>query len=312
MPGCLSLAGPRRRSSRRRRCALTVSILRVAMWCGGLVAMETAGLPYFQGGEQSGVRSRELGNASTANQRAFDGASGRAFARHFVGLEMAHFPAARGAARGTGERGEAIGGSKRRRRGPTWCRGVPPRRRRIPPPPSFRPRPASGCRCGASGAGGGRGNLGTWESGELTLRGGRGRDASFPGFQIPRLRAESGPSTSPNGHKPSFPTRSKILSRTNYEWQVSGEKTDPLFGSTRPTAVRRRVEADRRQRLTRSGKRQLTRGRAFAPDSPKQPFGHQRPRPAPGATRSPASNSLGLKAIARSGGRSRSSSPTGQ
>jgi hypothetical protein len=56
--------------------------------------METAGLPSLQGGEQSGVRSRELGNASTANQRAFDGASGRAFARHFVGLEMAHFPAA--------------------------------------------------------------------------------------------------------------------------------------------------------------------------------------------------------------------------
>jgi hypothetical protein len=41
------------------------------------------------------------------------------------------------------------------------------------------------------------------------------------------------------GHKPSFPTRSKILSRTTYEWQVSGEKTEPLFGSTRPAAVAR-------------------------------------------------------------------------
>jgi hypothetical protein len=156
--------------------------------------METAGLPSLQGGEQSGVRSRELGNASTANQRAFDGASG---------LEMAHFPAAQ-----VPRAGQAKGGGHRRLEAAPPRADLVPRRASAattdPPPPSFRPRPASGCRCGASGACGGRGNLGTWESGELPPRGGRGRGASFPGSQIPRLRAESGLSTSPNGHLPSY------------------------------------------------------------------------------------------------------------
>ena len=50
-----------------------------------------------------------------------------------------------------------------------------------------------------------------------------------------RLHGQARWRTAP-GHKPSFPTRSNILSRSTYEWQVSGEKTEPHFGSTRPKA----------------------------------------------------------------------------
>jgi len=39
------------------------------------------------------------------------------------------------------------------------------------------------------------------------------------------------------GQNPSLPTRSKILSWSSYEWQVSGEESEPHFGSTRPPPV---------------------------------------------------------------------------
>jgi hypothetical protein len=55
--------------------------------------------------------------------------------------------------------------------------------------------------------------------------------------------------TSPGlGHKPSFPTRSKISSRSIYEWLVSREETDPHFGSTRPVPVVRALAIRHRER----------------------------------------------------------------
>jgi hypothetical protein len=39
------------------------------------------------------------------------------------------------------------------------------------------------------------------------------------------------------GHKPSVPARSENLPRRVYEGQVSGDESEPLFGSTRPGAV---------------------------------------------------------------------------
>lgn len=41
------------------------------------------------------------------------------------------------------------------------------------------------------------------------------------------------------GHNRTFPTSSKFLRRRTCEWQVSGDASEPLFGSTRPGKVLR-------------------------------------------------------------------------
>lgn len=45
------------------------------------------------------------------------------------------------------------------------------------------------------------------------------------------------PISAQHGHNRSFSTRSRILPRGGYEWQVSGCEPGPLFGSTRPFRV---------------------------------------------------------------------------
>jgi hypothetical protein len=40
------------------------------------------------------------------------------------------------------------------------------------------------------------------------------------------------------GHKPSFTARSKFLSRSTCEWQVSGAESEPYSGSIRPRLCR--------------------------------------------------------------------------
>jgi len=37
-----------------------------------------------------------------------------------------------------------------------------------------------------------------------------------------------------SGHRRTWPTRSKFVPRRTYDWQVSGDESSALFGSTRP------------------------------------------------------------------------------
>ena len=60
------------------------------------------------------------------------------------------------------------------------------------------------------------------------------------------------PRLSLTGQNPSSPTCSKLLSRSTYEWQVSGEDSEPHFGATPPSAVRHGRELEARGSNSRS------------------------------------------------------------